>query len=122
MSLAVIALLYNKTNPSINISPEVTKQEALEKARETVEKQGFILEGYKEVVTFIGQGEREMYLQKAWKEDYSKKLEEFEEISLWGYSIRFFKPQQVEEYNVFIGLRGNVLEFSRRLEENAPGS
>ncbi|MDP8228595.1 MAG: CPBP family intramembrane metalloprotease, partial [Candidatus Electryoneaceae bacterium] len=123
--IAVLMLIYGIINfhrafTQVAVDFKVTKAEALQIAREYVESRNFDISDYQESIIFTYSAGAKIFLEKELGVERMVELTR-DTVDVWHWSARFFKPLQKLEYTVFMSPAGEVVEFMRRIEEDAAG-
>lgn len=120
IGLVVFLMFYEKASPTASVNLQVSRHQALQIAREYLEKQRFSLEDYDQTVIFNQNGDGAIYLQKTLGMDQYNKLAQ--ELHLRYWQIRFTKQLQKEEFQVFVDPQGKVASFVHYIPEDAEGA
>ena len=129
--LAILACLsigfylkYNaKASPQYAVSFDITREEAEAKAQRFLDDQGLRTDGYKRATVFSygDQENADTYLQREVGVERTGELAR-DEVDLWHFSSRFFKPSQQEEYSVAFLPNGRLSGFERIVPEDREGA
>ncbi|MFQ5742422.1 MAG: CPBP family intramembrane glutamic endopeptidase [Acidobacteriota bacterium] len=119
--LAAFLLLYQSAFPQANVSLEVTRAEAVATARSFLQQQGASLAGFKDAVIFSGDDGALSFLQHTLGVEEASRWAR-DEVPIWTWNLRWFKPQQKEEWLAWLGLDGSIVGFRHRIEEAAEGA
>lgn len=116
-------LKYNaKASPQYAVSFKITREEAEAKAQQFLEQQNLQTNGYKRATIFTyNQENADTYLQREVGVERTGILAS-DEVDLWHFSSRFFKPLQQEEYSVNFLPNGRLAGFTKVLPEDAKGA
>jgi membrane protease YdiL (CAAX protease family) len=107
--------------PEASVNFQVTRQQALDKARTFVAAQGFSLEGYRSAIVFNVDDNEKTYLERELGVEDANRLMS-SEVNVWSWDARFFKPLQKEEFRVGVDPAGRVVSFRHTLDEAATGA
>jgi hypothetical protein len=118
--LAFIAL-YRTATPQAAVTLEVTRQEAGERARAFLADRGASLAGYTPAAVFEGNSEALVFLQRTLGLAEASRWAA-EDVPVWYWAYRWFRPEQKEEWRVEVGVDGSIAAFTHAVEEAAPGA
>jgi membrane protease YdiL (CAAX protease family) len=107
--------------PEAAVNFKVTRAAALERARAFVIAPAKPLQGYQSTVVFSVDDDGKTYLEREVGLAQANRLMS-SEVRVWYWNIRFFRPQQKEEFRVRITPDGQVAGYEHILEESAPGA
>ena len=107
--------------PEASVNFKVTRGEALERAEEFLESQGDSTRGYRRVIVFGVNDNAKTYLERQVGLKEANRLMA-SEVNVWNWNVRFFKPEQEEEFLVSISPEGNVTGFAHRVPEAQAGA
>lgn len=118
IGLGAYLFLYDKYFPQASIKFGITSQQAKTLAREYLIKNDYAIDDYKEAVDFFENTNEVIYLQKAYGiKQLNNLFNEDKDLTQWGYSVRFFRPLQKEEYSVFLNQDGSFRALVHSIEE-----
>lgn len=120
IAIGVAARYYFKAFPEASVNFQVPKSQALETARQFCISQGAHLEGYESSIIFNVDEEAKTYLERTVGLEQSNKLFS-SPINGWFWTVRFFRPQQHEEYRVRITPTGKIAGYSHIIDESRSG-
>ena len=112
---------YFRAFPEASVNFQVSREEAVTRAQNFVSGLGESVSGYRSAVAFdVDDGaktylERELGLQQANKVMSS-------DVHVWFWNVRFFKPQQEEEFHVRVSPAGQIIGYAHKVEESRAGS
>ena len=118
----IFFLVYDQAFPSAALDLKLTRQEALERGGLALQDTGFDTSGYISAVSFSGGGWASRYLQQTLGIPETNRRLQSEDLPLWHWYGRWYRPLQKEEYSVSLSPRGRVYGFSHTIEEDAPGA
>ncbi len=121
IGLAAFGLFYRRAFPQAAVTLRVTRPQALEIARGFLTRHGAALEGYQEAVQFGGDDDALAFLQRTVGLEQASRWAR-EQVPIWTWNLRWFKPTQKEEWRVGVGVDGRVVEFQHLIEEAAAGA
>ena len=119
--LAAFLLLYSSVFPQANVRLEVTRGEATDIAEAFLADRGATAERFKRVVVFFGDDVGLHFLQRNLGLEEASRIAN-EEVAIWAWEIRWFRPQEKEEWIVLVGVDGTIIGFSHVIEEAAAGA
>ena len=116
-------VLFKKALPQAGVDIEVLKQESNKIASEYLAGIGVDAESFKKATILYGDAEAEIFLQRTWGvEKLNQELKKDEDLNLWSYETRFFKPLEKEEYLVSTNLNGKVIGLSHSIDDSVSGA
>ena len=116
-------VLFKKALPQAGVDIEVLKQESNKIASEYLAGIGVDTESFKKATILYGDAEAEIFLQRTWGvEKLNQELKKDEDLNLWSYETRFFKPLEKEEYLVSTNLNGKVIGLSHSIDDSVSGA
>jgi hypothetical protein len=118
--LSSFALLYRRAFPQAAVSLEVTRGQAVQRARAFLEQRGATLAGFRQAVQFAGDDDGLAFLQRTVGLAEASRWAR-ESVPIWAWQVRWFKPGEKEEWRVRVGVDGRVVGFRHEIEESAPG-
>lgn len=121
VGVALFVGLYDRAFPAASIELRVSSAEAEEIARRYLAERGFDLGGFQTVVTFSADADAATYLQRTQGLERANQLMRAT-VPVWYWSVRHFVPLQKEEVTVRVAPSGQVLGFTRELEEAKSGA
>jgi len=102
--------------PEASIDFKVSRAEAQKRAKEFVEGLGESLNGYQSTIVFDVDENAKTYLERELGLQQANRLMSGE-LSIWYWEVRFFRPQQEEEFQVRVSPAGKVVTYDRKIEE-----
>ncbi len=121
VGLAVVVSLYQSAFPLALVEMQVTREEAVAKATEFVEGLGAELSDFRHAAIFSGESEALIFLQRTVGDDEAGRWAR-EEVPIWLWNVRWFKPLETEEWLAEVGVDGELVGFRHIVEEAAPGA
>lgn len=106
--------------PEASIHFSVSRGEALQRAEQFLKSNGNSVDGYRSAIIFSVDADAKVYLEREMGLQQANHLMS-QELSIWYWDIRFFKPQQEEEFRVQVSPDGRVVAFEHKVPE-AKGS
>jgi len=107
--------------PEASVNFKVTRGEALTRAKNFVELLGQNVEGYRPVIVFGVDDDAKTYLERQVGLKEANRLMA-SEVNVWHWNVRFFKPQQEEEFQVAVSPEGNIVGYEHKVPEAKPGA
>jgi membrane protease YdiL (CAAX protease family) len=107
--------------PEASVNFKVTRNEALERARNFVESLGNSTAGYRSVIVFGVDDNAKTYLEREVGLKEANRLMA-SEVNVWHWSVRFFKPEQEEEFQVGVSPEGNITGYVHKVPEALAGA
>src|SRR5262244_443360 len=117
----IVGLWYAQRNffaafPEASVNFKVTRAEARERARNFVESVGNSTANYRSVIVFGVNDNAKTYLEREVGLKEANRLMA-SEVNVWNWNVRFFKPEQEEEFVVSVSPEGNVTGYSHKVPE-----
>jgi membrane protease YdiL (CAAX protease family) len=106
--------------PEASIEFKVPRAAALEQARQFAMAQGAQLDGYQSSIVFEVDDAAKTYLEREVGLKQANQMMT-NDVHIWYWQVRFFRPLQKEEFKVLVGPAGGVVGYTHELEETAPG-
>src|SRR5215471_15250646 len=97
--------------PEASIEFKVSRAEALEQAKQFVQSLGNDTKGYRSAIAFSVNDNAKTYLEREVGLKEANRLME-SEVNVWNWNVRFFKPEQEEEFLVSVSPEGNVTGYT----------
>src|SRR5262247_2500091 len=107
--------------PEASVNFKVTRGEALERARNFVESLGNSTAGYRPVIVFGVNDNAKTYLEREVGLKEANRLMT-SEVNVWNWKVRFFKPEQEEEFQVGISPEGSITSYVHEVPEAQAGA
>lgn len=121
VGLAAFLSLYDRTFPQAAVDLEVTRDEAVRTARDFVVEQGAELEPHRRAVVFSGDSVGLTFLQRQLGVEEASRWAR-EEVPIWTWNLRWFQPEEKEEWVAEVGMAGDVVGYRHLIEEAAEGA
>src|SRR5262249_33243451 len=96
--------------PEASVNFKVTRDEALDRARNFVESLGNTTSGYRAVIVFGVNDNAKTYLEREVGLKEANRLMA-SEVNVWHWNVRFFKPEQEEEFQVAVSPEGRITGY-----------
>jgi len=106
--------------PEASVNFRVTREEALIRAKTFVGSLGQDVNGYRSVIVFGVDDNAKTYLERQVGLKEANRLMS-SDVHVWSWNVRFFKPQQEEEYRVGVSPEGNITGYEHVVPEALAG-
>lgn len=120
-SLIIGLKYFSRAFPEAAIQFLVNRGDSEHIAQQFLEDRGFHLAGYRHAAVFSYDDDTKLYLERTQGLERMDRLTRGP-IHLWRWSHRWFRPQQVEEFDVDVSPSGQVVGFDHAIPEDAPGA
>ena len=107
--------------PEASVNFKVTRDEAQARARSFVEALGQNVSGYRSVIVFGVDDNAKVFLERQVGLKEANRLMS-SEVHVWSWNVRFFKPQQEEEFRVGVSPEGNITGYQHKVAEAQSGA
>ncbi len=107
--------------PEASVDFRVTRGEALKLAQNFVGGLGENVSGYRSSIVFSVDDDAKTYLERELGLQQANQLMS-SQLHMWYWDVRFFRPQQEEEFYVRVSPAGNVVGYTHKIEEARPGA
>jgi membrane protease YdiL (CAAX protease family)/flagellar basal body-associated protein FliL len=112
---------YFQAFPEASINFQVSRDEALNRAKTFLTLQGASLDGYESTIVFSVDDNVKTYLERTVGLEQANKLMSTE-VNAWHWEIRFFRPQQKEEFRADVNPEGRIVGYEHIVEEARAGA
>lgn len=102
--------------PEASVDFKVSRTEAQSRARQFVQGLGENLNGYQSTIVFEVDENAKTYLERELGLQQANSLMSGD-INIWYWGVRFFRPQQEEEFRVRINPAGKIVGYDHIIEE-----
>src|SRR5713101_8777618 len=99
----------------------VTRSEALQRAQSFVAGLGENASGYRSAIVFSVDDDAKTYLERELGLQQANQMMSAQ-LHVWYWDVRFFRPQQEEEFYVRVSPAGNVVGYTHKIEEARAGA
>lgn len=106
--------------PEASVHLQVTREEALARAQKFVAGLDENVNGYRSAIVFDVDDGAKVYLERQLGLEEANRLMS-SEVKVWYWEVRFFKPQQEEEFRVHVSPAGQIVRYAHRVEESRAG-
>jgi membrane protease YdiL (CAAX protease family) len=107
--------------PEASVEFKVPRVAALEQARQFATAQGAQLDGYQSSIVFQVDDNAKTYLEREVGLALANQMMA-NDVHVWYWQVRFFRPLQKEEFDVSVSPTGGVVGYTHVLEETVPGA
>src|SRR5712671_3835371 len=107
--------------PEASINFHVSREEALARAQKFVTGLGENVSGYRSAVAFDVDDDAKTYLERGLGLQQANQIMS-SDVHVWFWNVRFFKPQQEEEFRVRVSPAGQIAGYRHKIEESRAGS
>ena len=112
---------YFQAFPEASINFQVSREEALKRARTFVAGMGRDVSGYQSAIVFNVDDNAKTYLERVVGLKQANQMMS-SQLNIWYWDVRFFRPQQEEEFRVRVNPAGKVVGYDHHVEESRAGS
>jgi Type II CAAX prenyl endopeptidase Rce1-like len=106
--------------PEASVNFQVSREEALARAEKFVSGLGEDVSGYQSAIVFNVDDNAKVYLERELGLQEANRLMS-SELHIWFWDVRFFKPQQEEEFKVRVSPAGQIMGYDHKVEEARAG-
>ena len=107
--------------PEASVNFQISREEALERARKFVTGLGENIGGYQSTIVFDVDDNAKVYLERQLGLQQANQLMS-SKLNIWFWDVRFFKPQQEEEFRVRVNPAGQIAGYEHKIEESRAGA
>jgi len=107
--------------PEASVNFRVSREEALSRAQKFAGDLGENIIGYQSTIVFDVDEDAKVYLERQLGLQQANQLMS-SELNIWFWDVRFFKPQQEEEFRVRVSPAGQVVGYDHKVEESRAGA
>ncbi len=112
---------YFRAFPEASINFKVSRDEALNRAKDFITQQGVSLEGYQSTIVFSVDDNAKTYLERTVGLEQANRLMS-SDVSVWYWEVRFLRPQQTEEFRADISPEGRIVSYEHIIKEETAGA
>jgi membrane protease YdiL (CAAX protease family) len=112
---------YFRAFPEASVDFKVSRGEALKRAQDFMAGMGQDVSGYRSSIVFDLDENAKTYLERQIGLQKANQLMS-SQLDIWYWEVRFFKPQQEEEYGVRVSPAGNVVGYGHTIKEAQAGA
>jgi membrane protease YdiL (CAAX protease family) len=106
--------------PEASVNFQVSREEAVSRAQKFVTDLGENVSGYRSAVAFDVDDEAKTYLERELGLQQANQLMS-SDLHRGFWKVRFFKPQQEEEFRVRVSPAGHIVGYTHKIEEARAG-
>jgi hypothetical protein len=107
--------------PEASVDFRVSRDEALKRAQSFVSGLGEDVSHYQTAVVFDVDDNAKTYLERELGLQQANQLMS-SQLNIWYWNVRFFRPQQEEEFHVRVSPAGKIAGYEHTVEEARPGA
>jgi hypothetical protein len=107
--------------PEASVNFKVSREEALTRARNFVSGLGENLSGCRSAIVFNVDDNAKVYLERELGLQQANRLMS-SHLNIWFWDVRFFKPQQEEEFSVRVSPAGQIVGYTHVLPKSQAGA
>ena len=107
--------------PEASVNFQISREEALARAEKFVTGLGENVSGYESTIVFDVDDNAKVYLERELGLQQANRLMSAE-LNIWFWDVRFFKPQQEEEFRVRVSPAGQIAGYDHKIEESRAGA
>jgi len=107
--------------PEASVNFQVSRGEALNRAQKFVTGLGENVSGYQSTIVFDVDDNAKVYLERQLGLQQANQLMS-SELNIWFWEVRFFRPQQEEEFHVRVNPAGQIVGYDHTVEESRAGA
>ncbi len=117
-SIAVIARFFSSAFPEASIDFKFDRKSSEVVAEKLLRAQGLDLRGMKHAATFESDGQARIFLERSLGLEGANRVMR-DQVRVWSWHHRWFKPLVEEELSVDIAPTGEVIAFTHKIPEDA---
>jgi membrane protease YdiL (CAAX protease family) len=106
--------------PEASVDFHVSRGEALQRAQSFLSGIGENVSGYRSAIVFDLDDNAKTYLERELGLQQANRLMS-SELNIWYWDVRFFRPQQEEEFHVRVSPAGNIVGYDHKVPEARAG-
>lgn len=106
--------------PEASVDFKVSRSEAQKRAKNFIESLGENLSSYQSTIVFDVDENAKTYLERELGLQQANRMMS-SDLNIWYWEVRFFRPQQEEEYRVHVSPAGKVVGYEHVIEEARAG-
>jgi hypothetical protein len=103
--------------PEASVNFSVSRDEALQRAQKFVTGLGENVSSYQSAIIFDVDDNAKTYLERELGLQQANQLMS-STLHIWYWNVRFFKPQQEEEFHVYVTPAGEIAGYTHKVEES----
>jgi len=106
--------------PEASVNFQVSREEAVSRAQKFLGGLGENVGGYRSTVAFDVDDDAKTYLEREVGLQQANQIMS-SDVHVWFWNVRFFKPQQEEEFRVRVSPAGQIAGYDHKIEESRAG-
>jgi membrane protease YdiL (CAAX protease family) len=106
--------------PEASVNFQVSREGAVSRAQKFVSDLGENVSGYRSAVAFDVNDDAKTYLERELGLQQANQFMS-SDLHMWFWNVRFFKPQQEEEFRVRVSPAGQIVGYTHKIEEARAG-
>jgi GNAT superfamily N-acetyltransferase len=122
LSVILFLAFYDQAFPSAALSLDLSRAQIAERAGDYLAAQGHDLQGYQSALSFQQDWDASVYLQNTLGVPGTNELIRTEDLPIWYWRARWFRPLQQEEVSAYLATDGRVVAYYHTIPEDAPGA
>src|SRR5207245_10490948 len=107
--------------PEASVNFKSSREEALTRAQKFVSSLGENINGYQSTIVFDVDDDAKVYLERQLGLQQANQLMS-SELNIWFWEVRFFRPQQEEEFHVRVNPAGQIVGYEHKVSESRAGA
>jgi membrane protease YdiL (CAAX protease family) len=107
--------------PEASVDFRISREEALARAQRFASSLGEDVSSYQSAIIFDVDDNAKTYLERELGLQQANQMMS-SELHIWYWNVRFFKPQQEEEFHVSVSPAGEIVGYSHKVEESRAGA
>lgn len=107
---------YFRAFPEASVDFKISRSAAQQHAKQFVEGLGENILGYQSTIVFQVDEDAKTYLERELGLEQANRLMS-SQLNIWYWEVRFFRPQQEEEFKVRVSPAGKVVGYEHSIEE-----
>src|SRR5665213_1503411 len=121
LGASVAYTFFYRAFPEASVDFKVPRADALTIAKQFAAAQGAHLSGYDSSIVFEVDDTAKTYLEREVGLQQGNQIMQ-NQIHIWYWQTRFFRPLQKEEFDVRVDPSGGIVGYNHELAETAPGA
>src|SRR5438046_2341444 len=107
--------------PEASVNFQISREEALARAEKFVTGRGENVSRYQSTIVVDVDDNGKVYLERELGLQQANRLMSAD-VNIWFWDMRFFKPQQEEEFRVRVSPAGQIAGYNHKIEESRGGA
>ena len=122
LGLLLFLAFYDQAFPSAAIDLDLSRAEIAQRARDYLEGQGHDLGDYELALSLEDDWSASVYLQQTLGVSETNELIRSQDLPIYYWHTRWFRPLQKEEFSAYLSTGGDVVAYVHSILEDAPGA